>query len=211
MRGLHILALMATAAAPLPAMAATVLDEDFDYGDRTVLDAKSADFANNWVVSEGSVDLIDSAGAFGSLCGGAAACVDLDGSSLNGGTFSTATVFGPGRYALSFQILGNQRRDTTDEITITLGSLSFTFTVGRNDVIAQSLAAFGSIFDDIVVGPGGSMLTFANSGGDNFGAILTSVKLEKLDDLAPVPLPAGGVLLAGGLGLLGLMRRRRSG
>ncbi|TNF64544.1 MAG: VPLPA-CTERM sorting domain-containing protein [Rhodobacteraceae bacterium] len=51
--------------------------------------------------------------------------------------------------------------------------------------------------------PAGGALTFQNAGGDNIGAILTSVKLTV------VPLPAGLPLLLTALGGLGLMVRRK--
>jgi hypothetical protein len=50
----------------------------------------------------------------------------------------------------------------------------------------------------------GGVLSFENSGGDNVGAVLSSVSL------AAVPLPAGGLLLIGGLACLAALRRRKT-
>ena len=60
-----------------------------------------------------------------------------------------------------------------------------------------------------------SLGTFDNVSTITFTANLGNVRIDDLDfgggnEPAPIPLPAGGVLLAGALGLFGLLRRRKA-
>lgn len=192
-----------TLGAALPATAATVFEDTFEYGDETVLNATSATFDNNWVITSGSVDYLNANDDYGFLCGGKPGCVDLDGSTNVAGSFSTAMVFGPGSYDINFQIWGNNRNAGNDEVTITFGDLTVTFTLGQTE--ATYAALFGDLFNDIVVTTS-TVLTFSNAGGDNQGAVLKYVSV----DMAPIPLPAAGGLMVAALGALAALRRRRA-
>ena len=110
-----------------------------------------------------------------------------------GGLFSVVSLW--------FQILGN---GTGNDFTLTtdLGSYTFEESVwGNNNGGAYvTLADYANIFADI------TYLTFATGDGGNvrFDDIVAN------PSVAPVPLPAAGMLLLGGLGALGMMRRRRN-
>jgi hypothetical protein len=192
-----------TLGATLPAAAVTLFEDTFDYGDQTVLNATSATFDGNWVITSGSVDYLNPDDDFGALCGGHPGCVDLDGTTNDAGSFSTAMVFGPGIYDINFQIWGNNRGAGDDEVTITFGDLTVTFLLGQTQAVYAGL--FGDLFNDIVVTTS-TVLTFSNAGGDNMGAVLKYVSV----DMAPIPLPAAGGLMIAALGALAALRRRRA-
>ncbi len=187
-----------------PVHAANVFYDDFAYGADTKLNATSADFGGNWQISDGSVDLLASTSDYGSLCSGFANCVDLDGSTNNAGVFSTTQVFAPGRYTLAFAMSGNKRGAGDDTVTISLGSFSYTFTIGQDDFVYGGSSQFGTVFKNFVTTTAGS-LSFADAGADNQGAILKNVYL----DTAAVPIPAAGGLLLAALGGLAFLRRKR--
>lgn len=120
--------------------------------------------------------------------------MDLDGSSSNAGIFSTVLAFAAGTYNLSVQLYGSNRGGS-ETVTISLGSWSTTLTIGSADDASQTFSFTTT----------GGVLSFANAGGDNIGAILSGVELASVSE---VPLPAGGLLLIGGLGALALLRRK---
>lgn len=72
----------------LPTQAATILfQDDFDTDNATSVPNFNA--FNNWTVSSGTVDYVRS-GDFGISCvGGAGGCVDLDGSTADGGRMTS--------------------------------------------------------------------------------------------------------------------------
>lgn len=56
---------------------------------------------------------------------------------------------------------------------------------------------------------GGPAGVITGSGGQNFDVAYSLTVLQKVDELPPVPLPAGFPLLLAGIGALGLLRRKR--
>ncbi len=191
-----------------PAMAAVVFADDFSYGNATVLNAGSGAFGGNWETTNGTVDYIAKSGAFGSLCDGpSGGCVDLDGTTRNGGTFQTVINFAEGIYNLAFELQGNQRNAISDSVTVSFGSFVQTIALAGNGLISN--VDFGGLANNIVVGPGGAKLVFDHAGGDNVGIILRSVSIEEVAT-AVVPLPAAGLLLVGAVGTLGALRRRKA-
>ncbi len=179
---------------------ATTINEDFSgYAASTVLNAPDSLFGGAWKTTDGTVDYLVSGSSFGSLCRGDAACIDLDGSSGNAGVFSTGSPVDPGSYLLSFLLYGSSR-GSTDEVTVSLGDYLNTFTIS-SDGSQQVINAL------VMVGAGGSPLSFSNAGGDNLGALLTRVSLSPQGTNA-IPLPASLPLLLAGLAAFAALRRR---
>jgi hypothetical protein len=168
-----------------------VLHDDFSsYGSVTTLNADSSFFGANWNVSFGTVDYLTQSGIWGPLCVGGGNCIDLDGSSHNAGVFSSIAVFAAGRYQLDLALFGSGRGASSESVTVTIGDWSTTiFPIFPGDDASGTWTLSTS----------GGVLSFANAGGDNAGAILSSVTLSA------VPIPATGLLLLGALGALGAL------
>ncbi|MGR3662645.1 MAG: VPLPA-CTERM sorting domain-containing protein [Paracoccaceae bacterium] len=170
-----------------------VLQDDFSsYGPTTVVKAPNSLFGGAWSTTSGTIDYLTQSGAWAGLCVGGGHCIDLDGSTGNAGIFSAGT-FAAGSYQLDLSLFGSGR-GTTESVTVSLGSWSITISPITS---AQDASGSWSFYTS------GGALSFANAGGDNVGAILSSVTLSA------VPIPATGLLLFGALGGLGLARRRR--
>jgi hypothetical protein len=154
--------------------------------------------APNWTVSSGSVDLIGAGGGF-DLIPGNGRYVDLDGSTNQAGLFQTVMSFGSGTYLVQFS-LGGSHRGSTEQVTVSLGNWSESFTLNNNDgfiPIARTITTTGGT------------LRFQNANGDgspNVGALLDNVSVS-----VAIPEPAtlavfGGIALAGAFGF----RRRKA-
>lgn len=178
------------------AYAAPVFSDSFNYGSNLALNAQDSLFAGNWATTDGTVDYLSPPPAqFSELCRGTAGCIDLDGSTGNAGVFSTVQSFAAGWYSLAIELFGNGRSAAADDVTITLGS----WTTTLSNILSGADASGTFIFSTT-----GGVLSFANAGGDNQGAILSSVSL------AAVPVPAAGLMLMAGLAGLGALRRRKT-
>lgn len=172
--------------------ATVVLEDDFDYGPTSVLSIGPNFLLPKWT-STPTLDYLATGSNFGNLCRNTGGCIDLDGSSGNAGQLASADSFAAGTYELSYLLFGSLR-GTTESVTISMGSWSEVVSLASADILSVSGLRFTT---------SGGALSFQNSGGDNIGAVLSSVTL------AAVPLPAGGLLLLGALGGIAVLRRRR--
>lgn len=229
MRALSVLALSALLAAPVSA--ATIFADNFDAEGGSVLNYTGF---QNWMVAEGSVDLVKS-GDFSIVClGGTGSCVDLDGSTGDGGRIDSLPFsFNAGeRVELEFWMSGNQRGGGADDF-----SVGFLF-AGPNGALVDSIYTGGYFGDNESsggllnsIGTGGTLpagegfhryvygfvagsagtaqVTFGDLvGADNVGPVLDGVALS-IAQPGIVPEPATWALMLAGFGLVGLSARRR--
>ena len=235
-----LLAAVAAFATTGAANAANVLFANFDAdnGGVSQLNVQASTLTSFFpILNTGTVDLVHTGDGFGITCaGGPGGCIDLDGSSNNGGLIVSklAYNFAAGqKVTLSFLISGNQRDlHQTDNW---IGVLSFAAptaisnvnydagcgaTAGSNGVYASfgvddALCATNKTtpftlrtFSFVTQQAGSFRALFDDlTGADNVGAILDDVRL----DIATVPEPAAWALMLAGFGLTGVgLRRKRA-
>jgi hypothetical protein len=155
-----------------------------------------------FTVTGGAVDIVGGA-VFGSLCVAPTSgnCLDMDGSTGAAGQISSAMMtLAPGTYTLSFDLIGSQRGLITST-TVMLGSLfNQTFILGSSDVSS------GIVNNAIFVGaPTTAALVFTSNTPGNIGALLDNVSFTA----ASVATPEPATLSLFGIGLVGLIARRR--
>ena len=188
------MAIASVAMASVAAQASTTVFSDTFEGASLALNT----VPTGWTVTDGTVDVVTS-GTYGLTCaGGAGRCVDLDGSTKNPGVLSRSFASIAGlTYTLSFDLSGNQRTAEEDTVSVMFGSTIASFTVAKNDPWLQRQVSYTSLQG------GNVMLSFANSGADNQGAMLDNVSVTA------VPEPETYALMLAGLGLMGAIARRR--
>lgn len=196
-RNLIIAAALACASAGA-AQAAPVFSDNFNAENAGVGALNYSGFAN-WNVTAGSVDLIGN-GYFDFLPGNGL-YVDMNGSTGQGGTISTRTIFAPGAYTVSFDFAGSHR-GPNGIVTVALGDLSQVINLG-------SAAGFTSFSYNVNVATAGALnLSFASGiPGGNVGGLLDNVTVSTRQP-GTVPEPAALLLLGSGLVALGWARRR---
>ncbi len=213
----RILALFASIAMWLvsaPANAVVMFSDNFD-ADVTGLNAPGG--LINWTIDNGTVDVIHS-GSYSIDCvGGTGKCIDMDGSTGNGGRIISKQTFTllPGQtWSLNGLISGNQRGTVTGDTWIAgfVDAATLAFVASASGTVASSdpytshglTLSFGS--------PTTLRAFFEDPGIDNIGFILDDVTLECRGTAcaaASVPEPGMLALLGGGLMGLALNRRRR--
>lgn len=225
---------MAAAAAAafmaLPA-AAQGLDDNFDAEATGTTITNYIGFAN-FDVTEGSVDLLFDPNGYGLRCaGGSGSCIDLDGSTGNGGVLTTKSSFSfsAGDFVtLRYDVSGNQRDTTVDQLLVGIdfstptSFTDLTYGVGYGIVIPLPFTGptpYLDFWTDIYGGApfvtqtisfrtanaGSLNFSFGSNSNDNIGPILDNVSLS----IAAVPEPEQWLLLILGFGLVGSEMRRR--
>ncbi|MBM3340964.1 MAG: PEP-CTERM sorting domain-containing protein [Betaproteobacteria bacterium] len=183
--------------------AVLLLEDNFDTDNATTVLNFSA--FNNWTVSNGTVDYIRS-GGFGISCvGGTGGCVDLDGSTLNGGRMTSIMSFNllaDNTYEFSVQVSGNQRGGAVDDFIFgTIGDLNVT--IVQNN-IAWDLLFSPRVLTLTVAADAIVQLFMETSSNDNFGVIVDNVSFW-CRTCQPTAVPEPSALALLGLGLLGVL------
>lgn len=181
------------------ASATVIFSDNFDtYSYK--LEAIAADFANNWVINSGSVDLIGNDTTVipsqqnYDFIPGNGMYVDLDGSTNAGGFFSTNDFsLNAGTYVIQFSLAGSQNPNNDNDVTVTFGSFTETFTLLSSDL-------FQSYSRTVTLGSAlSTALAFKNSGGDNVGALLDNVSVTAVPEPSTYGLMFGGLIMVAGL------------
>lgn len=188
--------------------AATIFYEDFSdelaaNGGNSVLNFTGF---NQFSVTSGTVDLINSGDGYGITCLTGGACVDLDGSTGNAGTLMSLSLNLQANVLHTIELVmsGNQRGGAADSVTLKTDT-DTTYTLDASDgfqTFSYSVLISGT-------GPQPFSFSLEHAGGDNLGIILDSVKVSS-QDVGAVPLPASLPALVLALGGLAALRRRRS-
>jgi hypothetical protein len=192
-------AVLALSMAP-PAGAAVIFVDDFA---TEVAESNAA--LDNWVVSDGTVDVVGT-GFFPELCTSGSPtplrCIDMDGSTGNAGVItSPAFSLDPGTYTLSFWAAGNQRNFPQDDMTFAVGS-------SMNGTLSLPTGApwtpYSFVFS--VLASESASIVFNHAGADNVGILLDNVLLES--NVTAVPEPMSLTLFGTGMAALAYKRRR---
>lgn len=177
----------------------TIFNDDFNTENGGIANSSTLNYNSfvNWAVSGGTVDLIGN--GYYDFLPGNGLYVDMDGSSSNAGIMTTNLDLSAGMYILSFDLAGNQRNSSPEQVDVKVGALfSDSYSLSQN----VPFTTFTEFFN--VVTPGIYSLSFEGIGGDNMGMLLDNVSVSTI--------PAPGAILLGslGAGLVGWLRRRRT-
>ena len=152
---------------------------------------------SGWTVSpNGTVDLIGVGGVLDFIPGNGS-YVDLDGTTSSSGLLSNnVNLIGGTTYTLSFDLAGSHR-ESAETVNVNFGSTNASYSLNSAD-------PFSTLTLNFTPGSNGSYsFSYLNVGGDNVGALLDNVSVS------PVPEPEIYAMLLAGLGLMGVMSRRR--
>lgn len=192
-----ILAIAALSVLPCLSQAAVVFSDNFNADGALGLNSTPT----GWTVSNGTVDVVGGTGSgapWVGLCGGGSVCIDLDGSTNNAGELSRSFAGVAGNtYIATFALAGNQRNYPADNLVVSFGTASQTFSLASNvawNIYSLSFTASTNT---------NYTLNFNNAGGDNVGIVLDNVSVSA------VPEPETYAMLLAGLGLMGTIARRR--
>lgn len=198
-----ILAAVACAAIAAPASAAIFTDDFESYA----LGLNQTNFAPNWTVTNGTVDLVGGPGFFDELCD-TGKCVDLDGSTSDAGVFTSLSLnlIGGQTYTASYDLAASRRGGPANVLTVNFGTNSFVY--GLVSGGSPATDPFKTFSLNFTPGSTGTyQLSFSTSGNDNVGPLLDNVNVAT----AAVPEPATWAMMITGFGGVGaLVRRRRT-
>jgi PEP-CTERM motif len=183
--------------ATTPALAAVVLEDDFDASGPSGLNW-GGDSAFTSTSAPGSVDLIGN--GFFDFYPGQGLYVDLDGSTGFGndpaGELTSLAAFGPGSYELTFLLGGNARGWEDRTTRVSLGDFSVDISLASD----AGLQAFSYTFTTLT----GGNLVFTELGPSNQrGSILDAITLST------IPEPSTWAMMILGFGGAGALVRRR--
>lgn len=152
---------------------------------------------NNWNVTNGTVDVIGT--GFYELAG-PGTYLDMDGSIKNGGRIETKTPFSAIE-GLLYQLSFSFAKNAANAETLNFGFAGWADTL---NLPTGPLTVFQpAVYTFTAVSTGQFSLFFEDLSNDNQGVLLDNVVLSA------VPLPAGGLLLLGGIAALAGLRRRK--
>lgn len=214
----------------LPAQAATVFSDNFD-GESASSVLNYSGFAN-FTVSDGTVDYLKGYPGLTCASGG---CVDLDGSTGNGGRLTSNGIFAFGagdRVTLTFDLSGSQRGTAEglllgfesqgaafgyEDILLSaafLGSVNLGDTNGLNLGVSiptiQSNEAWAPLSLAFTAGSAGSLKFYlASPSNDNIGVLVDNVALDVTAPAVPEP-ATWGMMIAGFAAIGSSLRRRKT-
>jgi hypothetical protein len=174
------------------AQAATVFSDNFN-ANATGYNATPS----GWTIRNGTVDIIGN--GYDDYLPGSGAYIDLDGSTKNAGILSHAFAATAGtHYTLNFDLAGNHRNNSFELVTVAFGTTLGTYSLPKDAGWTHYSLDFTPLFS------GTRYLRFAAWGYDNQGMLLDNVSVT-----TPVPEPETYAMMLAGLGIIGLMARRR--
>lgn len=151
---------------------------------------------SGWTVTNGAVDLIG-IGGVDDFIPGNGSYVDLDGTSSSSGLLSNnVSLIGGTTYTLSFDLAGSHR-GSVETVNVNFGSTAASYSLDSADPFSTHTLNFTPGSD------GSYSFSYLNAGGDDLGILLDNVSVSA------VPEPEIYAMLLAGLGLMGVMSRRR--
>jgi hypothetical protein len=157
----------------------------------------------NWTVGNGTVDFIRMPNEWGITC--VTGCVDMDGSTGNGGRLTTKNTFNilaEHTYRISADVSGNQRTGSMENLNFGFSGLFNSQNINPGSLFSN----YGFTFSGVSFAGSLFFETFSN---DNIGAIVDNVAFECVTCEVPtVPEPGIALLLIIGLAGLGIARSR---
>jgi hypothetical protein len=143
-------------------------------------------------VTDGTVDTVGP-GYFPTLCRGTGTCIDLDGSTSNAGVLSmTLSLLAGVEYTAWYDLAGSNRSGS-EIVDVSFGASTATHTLASADAYTTWSLGFSP------VASGNYLLSFANRGGNNVGAILDDVSVSAVPEPSTTALAVAGLLAVAGM------------